>query len=89
MVSSFTPQIYDFLDLLVAENPHLVSKIQIGNTYEGRPIYVLKVTSTCEHTQGRMDPYVASVMGVGSPGEIMVPGNTLLNGLPMQTFGKA
>uniref|UniRef100_A0A2R9BPK8 Carboxypeptidase A1 n=1 Tax=Pan paniscus TaxID=9597 RepID=A0A2R9BPK8_PANPA len=54
-------EIYDFLDLLVAENPHLVSKIQIGNTYEGRPIYVLKVTSTW---------------------------NTLLNGLPMQTFGK-
>nr|BAG56880.1 unnamed protein product [Homo sapiens] len=38
-------EIYDFLDLLVAENPHLVSKIQIGNTYEGRPIYVLKFST--------------------------------------------
>ncbi|XP_002752063.1 carboxypeptidase A1 isoform X1 [Callithrix jacchus] len=38
-------EIYDFVDLLVAENPHLVSKIQIGNTYEGRPIYVLKFST--------------------------------------------
>ncbi|XP_007981102.3 carboxypeptidase A1 [Chlorocebus sabaeus] len=38
-------EIYDFLDLLVAENPQLVSKIQIGNTYEGRPIYVLKFST--------------------------------------------
>ncbi|KAM4874151.1 carboxypeptidase A1 [Thomomys bottae] len=38
-------EIYDFLDLLVAENPQLVSKIQIGNSYEGRPIYVLKFST--------------------------------------------
>lgn len=31
------------MDLLVAEHPQLVSKIQIGNTFEGRPIHVLKV----------------------------------------------
>lgn len=41
--SSFPSQIYEFIDQLVTENPQLVSKIQIGNTYEGRPIYVLKV----------------------------------------------
>ncbi|KAL1778160.1 carboxypeptidase A1 [Sigmodon hispidus] len=38
-------EIYEFLDLLVAENPQLVSKIQIGNTYEGRPIFVLKFST--------------------------------------------
>ncbi|XP_041531322.1 carboxypeptidase A1 [Microtus oregoni] len=38
-------EIYDFIDQLVAENQHLVSKIQIGNTYEGRPIYVLKFST--------------------------------------------
>lgn len=37
-------QIYGFMDMLVAENPQLVSKLQIGKTFEGRPIYVLKVT---------------------------------------------
>lgn len=36
-------QIYGFMDMLVAEHPQLVSKLQIGSTYEGRPIYVLKV----------------------------------------------
>ncbi|XP_030410286.1 carboxypeptidase A1-like [Gopherus evgoodei] len=38
-------EIYDFLDLLVAANPDLVSKIQIGNSYEGRPLYVLKFST--------------------------------------------
>ncbi|XP_075809688.1 carboxypeptidase A1 [Microtus pennsylvanicus] len=38
-------EIYEFIDQLVAENQHLVSKIQIGNTYEGRPIYVLKFST--------------------------------------------
>ncbi|KAM7177345.1 carboxypeptidase A1-like [Macrochelys suwanniensis] len=38
-------EIYDFMDLLVAANPNLVSKIQIGNSYEGRPIYVLKFST--------------------------------------------
>ncbi|XP_043821165.1 carboxypeptidase A1-like [Dromiciops gliroides] len=38
-------EIYEFIDLLVAENPTLVSKIQIGNSYEGRPIYVLKFST--------------------------------------------
>ncbi|CAH6778404.1 carboxypeptidase A1 [Phodopus roborovskii] len=38
-------EIYEFMDLLVAENPQLVSKIQIGNTFEGRPIYVLKFST--------------------------------------------
>lgn len=35
-------EIYDFMDILVAEHPQLVSKLQIGSSYEGRPIYVLK-----------------------------------------------
>ncbi|XP_036764901.2 carboxypeptidase A1 [Manis pentadactyla] len=38
-------EIYDFMDMLVAEHPQLVSKLQIGNTYEGRPIYVLKFST--------------------------------------------
>ena len=41
-------QIYDFMDLLVAEHPQLVSKLQIGSSYEGRPIYVLKVMGACQ-----------------------------------------
>uniref|UniRef100_A0A8C2SQF3 Carboxypeptidase A1 n=1 Tax=Coturnix japonica TaxID=93934 RepID=A0A8C2SQF3_COTJA len=35
-------EIYAFMDLLVAENPKLVSKLEIGRTTENRPIYVLK-----------------------------------------------
>ncbi|XP_002913486.2 carboxypeptidase A1 isoform X1 [Ailuropoda melanoleuca] len=38
-------EIYGFLDLLVAEHPQLVSKLQIGSSYEGRPIYVLKFST--------------------------------------------
>ncbi|XP_058153342.1 carboxypeptidase A1 [Dasypus novemcinctus] len=38
-------EIYGFMDMLVAENPQLVSKIQIGKTYEDRPIYVLKFSN--------------------------------------------
>ncbi|EUB53868.1 Carboxypeptidase A1 [Echinococcus granulosus] len=38
-------EIYDFMDILVAENPQLVSKIKIGDTYESRPIYVLKFST--------------------------------------------
>ena len=37
------PQIYAFIDLLVAENPNLVSKLEIGQSTENRPLYVLKV----------------------------------------------
>ncbi|OXB70765.1 UNVERIFIED_CONTAM: hypothetical protein H355_009208 [Colinus virginianus] len=35
-------EIHAFMDLLVAENPNLVSKLEIGRTTENRPIYVLK-----------------------------------------------
>ncbi|NXC42785.1 CBPA1 Carboxypeptidase, partial [Penelope pileata] len=35
-------EIYAFIDLLVAENPNLVSKLEIGQSTENRPIYVLK-----------------------------------------------
>ncbi|XP_027698146.1 carboxypeptidase A1-like [Vombatus ursinus] len=38
-------EINEFIDLLVAENPNLVSKIQIGNSYEGRPLNVLKFST--------------------------------------------
>ncbi|XP_074840307.1 carboxypeptidase A1-like [Carettochelys insculpta] len=38
-------EIYHFMDLLVTENPNLVSKIQIGNSYEDRPLYVLKFST--------------------------------------------
>lgn len=32
--------------MLVAENPNMVSKIVIGQSYEGRPLNVLKVSQT-------------------------------------------
>uniref|UniRef100_H3C0J6 Carboxypeptidase A1 n=1 Tax=Tetraodon nigroviridis TaxID=99883 RepID=H3C0J6_TETNG len=37
-------QIYRFQDMLVAENPSLVSKIVIGQSYQGRALNVLKVS---------------------------------------------
>ncbi|NWW91428.1 CBPA1 Carboxypeptidase, partial [Rhynochetos jubatus] len=36
-------EIYDWMDVLVGDHPSLVSKIQIGQSYENRPLYVLKV----------------------------------------------
>lgn len=36
-------QIYQFQNMLVAENPGLVSKLVIGKSYEGRDLVVLKV----------------------------------------------
>ncbi|KAG9342365.1 hypothetical protein JZ751_016867 [Albula glossodonta] len=38
-------EIYAWMDSLVAENPDLVSKITIGQTYEKRPIHVLKFST--------------------------------------------
>uniref|UniRef100_A0A3P8Y524 Carboxypeptidase A1 n=1 Tax=Esox lucius TaxID=8010 RepID=A0A3P8Y524_ESOLU len=38
-------EIYSFQDMLVAENPNLVSKIVIGRSYEGRPLNVLKFST--------------------------------------------
>ncbi|TFJ99641.1 Carboxypeptidase A1 [Platysternon megacephalum] len=38
-------EIYSWMDNLVAENPDLVSKIQIGQSYEKRPLYVLKIAT--------------------------------------------
>ncbi|NXL87154.1 CBPA1 Carboxypeptidase, partial [Alectura lathami] len=38
-------EIYDWMDTLVAEHPNLVSKIQIGESYEKRPLYVLKFST--------------------------------------------
>ncbi|XP_029472695.1 carboxypeptidase A1-like [Rhinatrema bivittatum] len=38
-------EIHAFQDMLVLENPGLVSKIQIGTSFEGRPLYVLKFSS--------------------------------------------
>ncbi|XP_072254856.1 carboxypeptidase A1-like [Pyxicephalus adspersus] len=38
-------EINNFIDTLVAENPGLVSKIQIGRSYEGRPLNVLKFST--------------------------------------------
>ncbi|CAL8296858.1 unnamed protein product [Boreogadus saida] len=38
-------EIYNFQDMLVSENPNLVSKIVIGRSYEGRPINVLKFST--------------------------------------------
>ncbi|XP_068526270.1 carboxypeptidase A1-like [Anas acuta] len=38
-------EIYNWLDTLVANHPGLVSKIQIGESYEKRPLYVLKFST--------------------------------------------
>ncbi|CAJ1056102.1 carboxypeptidase A1-like isoform X1 [Xyrichtys novacula] len=38
-------EIYNFQDMLVAENPNLVSKIVIGQSYQGRPLNVLKFST--------------------------------------------
>ncbi|NXR96178.1 CBPA1 Carboxypeptidase, partial [Hypocryptadius cinnamomeus] len=38
-------QIYDWMDVLVEDHPSLVSKIQIGQSYEQRPLYVLKFST--------------------------------------------
>lgn len=69
LLSLFFPsQIYEFMDLLVAEYPQLVSKIQIGDTFEGRPIYVLKVKEahvpTRVHRQ-KCSPVWTSIQGCG------------------------
>lgn len=36
-------QIYSWMDSMVAGHPNLISKVQIGSSYENRPMYVLKV----------------------------------------------
>ncbi|XP_051546274.1 carboxypeptidase A1-like [Myxocyprinus asiaticus] len=41
--------IYSFMDILVAENSDLVSKIVIGQSYEGRPLNVLRFSTGANH----------------------------------------
>ncbi|NXO16316.1 CBPA1 Carboxypeptidase, partial [Oriolus oriolus] len=38
-------QIYNWMDVLVEDHPNLISKIQIGQSYEKRPLYVLKFST--------------------------------------------
>uniref|UniRef100_A0A8V5GF59 Peptidase M14 domain-containing protein n=1 Tax=Melopsittacus undulatus TaxID=13146 RepID=A0A8V5GF59_MELUD len=38
-------EIYDWMDTLVADHPDLVSKLQIGQSYENRSLYVLKFST--------------------------------------------
>uniref|UniRef100_UPI0037E90CC8 carboxypeptidase A5 isoform X1 n=2 Tax=Semicossyphus pulcher TaxID=241346 RepID=UPI0037E90CC8 len=38
-------EIYSFQDMLVAENPNFVSKIVIGQSYQGRPLNILKFST--------------------------------------------
>ncbi|NXG64380.1 CBPA1 Carboxypeptidase, partial [Hemiprocne comata] len=38
-------EIYDWMDRLVEDHPNLVSKLQIGQSYENRPLYVLKFST--------------------------------------------
>ncbi|XP_041113731.1 carboxypeptidase A1-like [Polyodon spathula] len=38
-------EIYNWMDVLVSEQSNLVSKINIGSTFENRPIYVLKFST--------------------------------------------
>ncbi|NXE01616.1 CBPA1 Carboxypeptidase, partial [Chaetorhynchus papuensis] len=54
-------QIYDFMDVLVEDHPNLVSKIQIGQSYEKRPLYVLKFS-----TGGRNRPAIWLDTGIHS-----------------------
>lgn len=42
--SSLHFQINGFMDTLVQENPGFVSKLVIGQSYEGRPLNILKVS---------------------------------------------
>ena len=43
-------QIYSWMDTLVAQYPNLVSKQEIGKSYENRPMYVLKVGQSSYRT---------------------------------------
>ncbi|NWS49371.1 CBPA1 Carboxypeptidase, partial [Probosciger aterrimus] len=38
-------ELYDWMDALVADHPDLVSKLQIGQSYENRSLYVLKFST--------------------------------------------
>ncbi|RVE71340.1 hypothetical protein OJAV_G00050740 [Oryzias javanicus] len=38
-------EIYSFQDMLVSENPNLISKLVIGQSYKGRPLNVLKFST--------------------------------------------
>ncbi|NWT28704.1 CBPA1 Carboxypeptidase, partial [Cardinalis cardinalis] len=38
-------QIYEWMDVLVEDHPKLVSKVQMGQSYEQRPLYVLKFST--------------------------------------------
>ncbi|NWU93762.1 CBPA1 Carboxypeptidase, partial [Upupa epops] len=38
-------EIYDWMNTLVHDHPTLVSKVQIGQSYESRPLYVLKFST--------------------------------------------
>ncbi|XP_062435011.1 carboxypeptidase A1-like [Rhea pennata] len=38
-------EIYDWMETLVAAHPNLVTKLQIGQSYEKRPLYVLKFST--------------------------------------------
>uniref|UniRef100_A0A8C4XA81 Carboxypeptidase A1 n=1 Tax=Erpetoichthys calabaricus TaxID=27687 RepID=A0A8C4XA81_ERPCA len=38
-------EIYNWMDELVSEYPHLVTKEQIGSSYEERPLYILKFST--------------------------------------------
>jgi carboxypeptidase A1 len=56
------------MDLLVTEHPQLVSKIQIGSTFEGRPINVLKVNEANMEAmaqRAKMGPHVDLHIGYG------------------------
>ncbi|NWX15988.1 CBPA1 Carboxypeptidase, partial [Aegotheles bennettii] len=54
-------EIYDWMDTLVEDHPNLVSKIQIGQSYENRPLYVLQFS-----TGGRNRPAIWLDTGIHS-----------------------
>uniref|UniRef100_A0AAR2JHP7 Peptidase M14 domain-containing protein n=1 Tax=Pygocentrus nattereri TaxID=42514 RepID=A0AAR2JHP7_PYGNA len=59
-------QIYSWMDTLVAAHPNLVSKVQIGTTYENRPMYVLKVGIKTQMNCGNKRPAIWIDAGIHS-----------------------
>ncbi|KAI4826137.1 hypothetical protein KUCAC02_021784 [Chaenocephalus aceratus] len=62
-------EIYSFQDMLVAENPKLVSKIVIGKSYEGRDLNVLKFSTGGTNRPAILDRYWNPLQRVGHSGQ--------------------
>ncbi|CAL8319352.1 carboxypeptidase A5 [Gadus morhua] len=76
-------EIYNFQDMLVSENPNLVSKIVIGRSYEGRPINVLKFS-----TGGTSRPAIWLDTGIHSREWVTQASGTWFAKNIVDTYGK-